>query len=49
MKDDIMKAVIIAILLAVLGKAWQTYETVIELRGDVDRLYAIVSEDIQER
>lgn len=47
--ERIKEAILVAILLAVLGKIWQTYETVIELRSDVDMLYSIVSDDIAGR
>ncbi len=46
--ENVKQAVLVAVLLAVLGKLWNTYEQVIELRMDVDRLYAIVSEMAQE-
>ena len=54
--QDVMRVIIAAILLAVLKQGWETYQTsrdtkreVKELREDVDKLYAIVSEDIQNR
>lgn len=44
MWQNILQALIIAGLLAVLGKMWQTYETVLELRSDVDQLYGLVND-----
>lgn len=44
MRQGIIQAVVVALLLAVLGKVWTTYETVVELRHDVDALYSLVDD-----
>ena len=46
--QNVLQTLVIAGLLAVLGKVWTTYETVIELRGDVDRLYSAVDDLAKE-
>jgi hypothetical protein len=40
----VLQAIIVALLLGVMGKVWQTYEQIIELRHDVDVLYGEVNE-----
>jgi len=42
--ENVKQAVLVAAILACLGKLWQTYEQVIELRMDVDRLYSLVDD-----
>jgi hypothetical protein len=45
---SVLQAVIVALLLGVMSKVWQTYEQVIELRHDLDVLYSEVS-DLAQR
>lgn len=42
----VLQAVVVALLLGIGSRVWSTYEEVLELRHDVDSLYAIVSDDI---
>jgi len=46
---SVLQAVIVALLLGVMGKVWQTYEQVLELRHDVDVLYGEVNELAQNQ
>jgi hypothetical protein len=62
MKNRIIETIVTALLLAILGAAWGTYNEVkllrfemneiskdlAELRGDSDRLWAEVSDQVQE-
>ena len=42
--QGVLQALIVALLVALMSKAWGTYEQVIELRHDVDTLYSEVSD-----
>lgn len=46
--QGVLQTVIAAALMALLAKTWQTYETILELRFDVDSLYSKV-DDVAKR